>query len=353
VLVAAVAGCTNTSNDPAPNERRQRVVDASVPEVPTIGAGYLWFAGSELKAFTQEQTRASSTKGPAITIEPATFTGTYHDLAFDAQGNLWTVPITGDQIMRVPRSGLMSPRPSPDLTITSTALANPQTIAFDAAGNLWVNNYNGSGPGISTIIRFDGIRDMPQGNYQLNPSVTIGPGTDKAMIKNFSAGLSLAFDKPGNLWFGSSGSLLRFDSPASLHGMVDAAPAAVLTTGDFYTTLAFDSAGSLWVTGTNVGYLVLRIDQPGTLQGVMTPTPAARVRLESNDANFAGGMGFDSDGALWIAMSNRIIKLANPSSMVGNVTPGPEITLGLPSTSYPDLASKLAFWPSPSGLPLY
>jgi ligand-binding sensor domain-containing protein len=327
------------------------MVDASVPEVPTIGAGYLWFAGSEINAFTENQTLESNTKGPAITVQPATFTGTYHDLTFDEHGNLWTVPITGDQIMRIPHAGLTFERPSPDLTITSSALMNPQTIAFDAAGNLWVNNFNGSGPGVSSIVRFDAVRDMPQGNYMLNPSATIGPGTDKIMMKNFGEGLSLAFDQAGSLWFGSSVSLMRFDSPGSIQGAVAAAPAAIITTGDSYTTLVFDSSGTLWVTATNVGYVILRINDPGTLHGVVTATPAARVALMSDNANFAGGMAFDSQGALWVAMSNRIIKLANPSSMVGNVTPGPEVTLGLPSSSFPDLASKLAFWPSPSGLP--
>jgi sugar lactone lactonase YvrE len=355
VLLFSAPACTNTSNDPAPDEQisRSTPMDAGAAEVAPIGKGYLWFAGSELNAFTQDQTRASSDKGPAITIQPATFTGTYHDLAFDPQGNLWTVPITGDQVMRVPQVGLMFERPSPDITVTSTALKSPQTIAFDNAGNLWVNNFSGSGAGVSSIVRFDGLAGMPQGNYMLNPGVTIVPGTDPAMVKNFSEGLSMAFDKNGSLWFGSSSSLMRFDSPGSLQGMVTAAPNAVLTTGDYFTTMAFDSAGSLWVTATNVGYIVLRIDQPGTLQGAVTATPAARVSLMSGDANFAGGMAFDSTGSLWIAMSNRIIELTNPSSMMGNVSPGPQITLALPSTSYPDLGSKLAFWPKPDGLPLY
>jgi hypothetical protein len=353
LIVFGSIGCTNTSNDPAPNARRQQMVDASVPEVPTLGSGYLWFAGSDVNAFTQDQTLASNSKGPAITLQPATFTGTYHDLAFDSEGNLWTVPITGDQIMRVPSGSLNFARPSPDLTITSSALKSPQTIAFDSAGNLWVNNFNGSGTAVSSIVRFDGIRDMPQGNYMMNPGVTIGPGTDHAMVQSFTEGLSLAIDKAGSLWFGSIGSLMRFDSPSSLQGNVTAAPSATLTTGDSYGSIVFDATGALWVTATNVGYFVLRIDDPSSLHGAMTATPAARVSLAGESANFAGGMAFDSDGALWVAMSNRIIKLADPSSMMGNVTPGPDVTLGLPSSSFPDLASKLAFWPRPGGLPLF
>jgi len=64
-------------------------------------------------------------------------------------------------------------------------------------------------------------------------------------------------------------------------------------------------------------------------------------------------MAFDANGALWIAMSNQIIELAGPSSMVGNVIPGAEVVLGLPMTCFPDLASKLVFWPTPTGLPVF
>jgi hypothetical protein len=62
-------------------------------------------------------------------------------------------------------------------------------------------------------------------------------------------------------------------------------------------------------------------------------------------------MGFDADGALWVAMSKRIIKLADPSSFTGDVSPAPAVALGLKVD--PDLSSKILFRPQPQGLPIY
>ena len=349
-----MAACTDTSNDPALNERRAGVLDAGLADAAKVhGPGYLWFAGSQLNAFTQAETQASNDAGPSIVVEPSQLTGTFHDLVFDPAGNLWTVPITGNQIMRVPRTGLTNIRPFADLTISSAALQSPQTIAFDAAGNLWVINYNGSGPAVASIVRFDAVRDMTPGSPTLTPSATIGPGTDKTMIADFAEGSALAFDANGALWFGGISTVMRFDAPASLQGAVSAAPAAIISTGDSYASIAFDSVGSLWITATNGDYFALRISQPGTLHGVVSTAPAARVTLPGTNALFAGGMAFDSNGALWIAMSNQIIELAGPSSMVGNVIPGAQVVLGLPMTCFPDLASKLVFWPTPAGLPVF
>jgi hypothetical protein len=52
-------------------------------------------------------------------------------------------------------------------------------------------------------------------------------------------------------------------------------------------------------------------------------------------------------------MSNRMIKLANPGGISGNVTASPDVTLGLSSQIFPDLTTKLGIWPKPDGLPLY
>jgi len=352
VAACGLAACTSTDNDPAPSARRSRVVDAAPIDAPLLKPGYLWFAGSDLNAFTREQTQASNDAGPAVLVVPSSLTATFHDLTFDSAGNLWTIPIVGDQILRIPRSGLGGDiRPLANLTISSAALKSPQALTFDGAGNLWVVNYNGSDAGVASIVRFDAVRDMAGGTVSLVPSVTIGPGAVQKMIGTFTQGTALAFDKAGNLWFGSVSAVMRFDAPANLHGTVVAAPSAVISTGDAYASIAFDSIGSLWITATKVDYFALRVNQPELLTGTAAATPAARVKLPASMALFAGGMAFDANGGLWIAMSTQIIELARPSGLVGNVSPGADVVLALPSTSYPDLASKLAFWPTPAGLP--
>jgi sugar lactone lactonase YvrE len=353
LVAGGLASCTNTANEPVGYTRnptpQSEPVDAGVKP-----PGYLWFAGSYLNAFTQDQTQASSDKGPAVTVIPSALTATFHDLVFDPAGNLWTIPITGDQILRIPRLGLTGDlRPQADLTITSTALKGPQALAFDAAGNLWVVNYAGAGPATANIVRFDGIRNMSRGTVDLTPSATIGPGTDKAMIARFTQGTALAFDSSGSLWFGAASNVMRFDAPSTLQGMVAASPTAIISTGDAYASLAIDGVGALWITATHGGFFVLRYADPDKLTDMVTSAPMARVALPSDTATFAGGMAFDATGALWVAMSNQVVALAKPSSMVGNVSPGLDVVLGLPQKSYPDLASKLAFWPKPPGLPVF
>jgi streptogramin lyase len=312
----------------------------------------LWFAGDELNAFTLEQTHASTDMGPAVLVTPSSGVATFHDLVFDPDGNLWTIPISGDQILRLARTGLGGEvRPAPDLTIKSAALAAPITLTFDTAGNLWVVNYNGAGPSTANIVRFDAVRGMHGGDQMLTPSLTIGPGTDKTMKDGFAQGTALAFDPKGNLWFGGISSLMRFENPSGLNGTIVAAPEAIISTGDSFASIAFDGVGSLWVTAAKAGYFALRIDSPSRLVGTVSYTPDARVKLSATTSTFAGGMAFDATGSLWIAMSDQIVALANPSSMLGNVSPGAAVVLGLPAQSFPDLASKLAFWPMPPSSP--
>lgn len=353
VLACALSACTNTNNEPPPSFNRDQVFDAGAPAPVSKKAGYLWFAGAELNAFTHDQTSASTDGGPAVIVTPSALTSTFHDLVFDPDGNLWTIPITGDQIIRLPRAGLGGDaRPIPDLTIKSPSLQSPITLTFDKQGNLWVVNYDGAGASIANIVRFDAVRGSAGGTQTLTPSLFISPGADKMMAQRFSQGSALAFDGQGNLWFGGISCLMRFENVASLTGMVTAAPTAIVSTGDSFASIAFDGAGSLWVTAARAGYFALRIDSPSKLMGTVASTPDARVKLPSTTATFAGGMAFDALGALWIAMSDQIVELSSPSAMVGDVTPGAAVVLGLPSQSFPDLASKLAFWPSPPGLPL-
>ena len=121
--------------------------------------------------------------------------------------------------------------------------------------------------------------------------------------------------------------------------------------GDAYAAAAFDAGGSMWITGAHAGYFVLRIDNPGALTGTVTEAPSARAQLPSDMASFAAGMAFDADGALWIALSNRLIKLPDAAALSGTMTVTPSVVLGL--IGLPDLTSKLVIRPQPPGLPIY
>jgi sugar lactone lactonase YvrE len=366
-LAAASWSCTDTNNN-APvvaagmgggasgQDASVMVVDggadAAAETMSATEAAYLWYAGGALNAFTKSQTQTSNNAGPGYVVIPSYPTSSFRDLAFDTDGNLWTVPVSGDRILRLPLADVgRAQAPAPTLVITSTALNGAESLVFDPAGNLWVMNYAGAGISTSTIVRFADPRKM-SGDVTLTPSATIAPGSGDVAVTQLSQGTSIAFDAAGSLWFAGVSNVLRFDGAMSLTGNVTAAPSAVISSGEAYASIVFDEAGSLWVTGASSGYFAMRIDQPGTLKGAVTAAPAAKVHLPSSMTTlFASGMAFDAGGALWVAMSHQLVQIAGAHALMGDVTPAPAVVLGIPGD--PDLASKIVVRPTPPDLPIY
>jgi hypothetical protein len=338
VVTAGAGACSNTSNNAAPG-----AVDARA-DVDHRAAPYLWYAGSGLSAFTLAQTLSSNDDGPAWRVVPEGDTHNCHDLVFDDAGNAWTIPISGDQILRLPAGRLAALAPVvPDLVLTSPALHGPQSLAFDAAGNLWVLNFNGAGPSVATVVRFDDPRAL-SGATTLAPALTIEPGPSPDETARFAQATAIAFDAAGSLWLSAVANVLRFDHAGALTGEVAAAPSAILTTGDALGSLAFDGVGSLWLTAARDGSsFVLRISEPGSLAGAVAPAPAVRARLQTKGATFAGGLGFDANGGLWIATSAALVKLAHADRLAGESSVEPAVTLG--QAAFPDLASKVIVRP--------
>jgi len=352
-VLAAASACANTDNNApvaasgagsggAPFDGGVVVDGAGGGEVPltTIEEpGYLWFASGALDAFRRSETKASQDHGPGVVIIPDYPTTGFHDLAFDAAGNLWTLPISGDRIMRLPAAALAaSGPPAPDLVIMSPALTSAQSLVFADDGSLWVLNYAGGGVSVATVAHFDDPRAL-SGTVTLAPSTTIGSDGSDASAARFNQGTAIAFDGAGNLWLAAVANVLRFDGVKSLRGAVSPMPAVIISTGEAYVSIAFDAAGSLWVTAARAGYLAFRIDHPQGLTGIVSPTPAAKLHLPSNGELFAGGMAFDATGALWVGMSHHIVQLTGAAAATGESTPTPAVVLGV--TQGPDLASKL------------
>jgi streptogramin lyase len=305
--------------------------------------GYLWYAGGALSAFTKAQTISSNQDGPGWLTQLSYPAKNFHDLTFDGAGNLWTIPLAGDHLLRVPSSRLGDILPVPDLVIASPALRGADSLVFDAQGDLWVMCSSGVDVSIANIVRFDNPGAL-SGSQAMDPSLTLGPGASPESRAAFTQGTAIAFDGAGSLWFAAIGNVLRFDQVSGLSGQVQPVPAAVVSTGDALVSLAFDSAGSLWLTGASKGYTALRIDNPGVLVGTVKATVAARVHLPTTPSTlFAGGMAFDSSGALWVITSDRLLQIPAANALIGEVTPAPGVVLG--NIAFPDLATKLVIRP--------
>jgi len=232
--------------------------------------------------------------------------------------------------------------PFADVVIHSEGLKGPESLTFDSQGRLWVLNYAASEYSIASVVRFDDAKSA-SGPVTLSPSLTIVPDSSAIEQARFNQATGLGFDKDGNLWIATVANVLRIDHALSLSGTVIAKESAVLSGGESYAGLAFDARGSLWVTAAGGGYWAMRFDNPSDLMGAIQKVPSARIHLPAGTATFAGGMVADSEGSLWIAMNNQLLKYANAMTLSGEVTAAPSVVLAL--MAFPDLASKLVFWP--------
>jgi sugar lactone lactonase YvrE len=201
-------------------------------------------------------------------------------------------------------------------------------LAFDASGNLWVADQY-----YYTILRFNASRLGT--NYS-------GPADYR--IENFGGNMTtptgLAFDASGNLWvvafYGTNGSDTSSDSPGQVlkfkasqlsggSGMYNGRAAMIIydngandkTSLHGPISLAFDSAGKLWVA-SKLGDFIARFDvnspsfpadcdYPGGDQTTCSPgtgsySGAPAVKISSNGTWVQPiGLAFDNGGNLWVS----------------------------------------------------
>jgi sugar lactone lactonase YvrE len=249
---------------------------------------------------------------------------------------------------------------TPDLIITSTELRRPAGIAFDQAGNLWVVNAESStaGSNYASIVRFNNVLGL-SGNQTLSPSLIINPPASGVVANYFGLVHNLAFSPSGDLYVGGASTILRFINPQSLTGTITRTPDGVILASGygallgFSGMLAFDATGALWATGCQgtapcVDF-AMKFSNP-VFAGVSSPSP--NVRLTLGAGRLSNGLAFDSDGSLWIIYDGEgraLVRFA-PGSLTANGTP--TIATSLTNTVNSGI-SKLAFFPTPVGLPIY
>jgi streptogramin lyase len=294
----------------------------------TAFTGQLWFT-FDTAVFTGFNDSLLSSSGGAIT--PTNTFGTaatnYQGMAFDKSGNMWVAESGANKIQQFNPTGTLIQ------TITANvanSINSPRGIAFDSSGNLWVANFTGN-----QLTRYaKAAIEAGTGTNALVPNATITTaGTRFEQI---------AFDTSGNLWAidFSPGRLLKYDA-ASLTS--NPAPSVIMTGLANAYGLSIDSAGKFWIADT-AG--VKKYDPP-TANGA--PTPTATLNRTGN-FNQANATAFDKNGNLWVADSAGVYLFtsAQITGITGATSLSPNKTFNVGG-----FARNLAFFPVPSGLPLF
>jgi sugar lactone lactonase YvrE len=186
-------------------------------------------------------------------------------IAFDPGGNLFA-SACGGQIVKVAASSL-----SGSGTVTAAAvlsgLEDSQDLAFDADGNLWSTD-------AGKIVRFDADRLTASTSAAPDRSITARNAEDSRDL----GATGLAFDADGNLWGFDFGSNTIFQLAASeLAGTGEDSVVSEVSIAVGVDVLlnrgAFDDGGGLWISygGTRIARL-----GPAEL-GVSVPSGAAVV----------------------------------------------------------------------------
>ncbi len=269
------------------------------------------------------------------------------DLAFERSGHLWVVGATVAEphLLRYPAGELGESgdlEPDREIVIDDLGcLPAIRAIAFDGTGQLWVSACGGK------IYRLTADELASSGTRA--PTIVLG---------NVSENRDVAFDTVGNLWVASDGAAVRYDADR-LDASDSEAPDATLSVRNATDTqdisvdyLTFDTSGNLWVTDFG-GNFVAQLAASDLADGGERSVVSASSLVLSVSA-LLNRPAFDGEGGLWISYAaGRVARIA-PADLLVNTTAGdptlPEVILsgaGIGNTA------NVAFFPAPSGLPLY
>jgi streptogramin lyase len=184
--------------------------------------------------------------------------------------------------------------PTPVESITGTSPdGDGVSMAFDRSGNLWVQN-----GGTNTILEYAAAQ---LDSASPTPVISL---TDTA----FNSMYGVAFDTGGNLWIANYGpcEILKYSAAqlAGMSGAVSMDPAYKLNScgaidGDSLTGpqgLAFDASGNLWVTDVDHDEVYVYVDSQLVGTGYAVHAPTLIIRVPSNNMGYPA---FDATGNLW------------------------------------------------------
>jgi ligand-binding sensor domain-containing protein len=298
---------------------------------------------SNLRGFASAQFGASGDADPSVVGDAPIG----KDVAFDRDGNLWSLGATlaEKMVVRVPAQNLAASGNNTfdrEINVPQIeCIPALKSMAFDQSGNLWLGACGGN------------ILEIPAEALARSGDATAG-----TVISGVSDSADLAFDAAGNLWVATGDAILRYDAGRLAASTSDGAdltltPRDAEDSRDLGTTgLAFDAEGDLW--GFDFGSnSIFELGAPD-LEGTGSQTVTSRVSFVVGVLSLLDRGAFDEGGGLWISYATDQIARLSPAQLGESSGTGDPVAPELIVTSDAlDSGLRVAFFPAPEALPLY
>jgi sugar lactone lactonase YvrE len=299
--------------------------------------------------------RSSSDHASAVGLPSATFDRIFDpvpavvvaatvgaSLAFDRQGNLWTLgPTVADSHLLRYRAKALdgdSPSAKPDISIELMDVdcyPAVNDLVFDAAGGLWLS------------VCGDQLCKL-----EAESLLTSGGKSCDQVLPGPVGGNRVAFDQHGDLHIAAGASLERIPRQTVANPAYDE-PHTSLTistpSGDALEphALAFDRDGNLWAIDTSSGILFeVAVDDLGKNGNVVAQALAQFGRTTS------AALAFDNLGWLWLGLEDGQLARLTSEALLHLPAPPALADTDMTFTNVPT-TGPLVFFPAPAGLPLY
>ncbi|HEX5099057.1 MAG TPA: hypothetical protein VFV94_06130, partial [Polyangiaceae bacterium] len=269
------------------------------------------------------------------------------DVAFDRNGNLWSLGATlaEKMLVRVPAENLATSGMNDfdrELDVPEIqCLPALKAMAFDQKGNLWLGACGGN------------VLELPSSSLAHS-----GEAAASTVISGIDDSADLAFDTGGNLWVATGARILRYDAHRLSASTAETAdltltPRDTMHSRDLGATgLAFDAHGNLWGFdfGSNTIFEVAAADLDGSGEQTVT----SKVSFVVGVLALLDRGAFDDGGGLWISHAIDQLGRLSPQQLTESAGTGDPVTPDRIVTSR-DLDSELrvALFPAPEALPLY
>jgi len=327
--------------------------NAAVLEVtwsPVATSNKLWVLtsnGSVGSPAAFKSSDLSMTGAPTATVGGDSGAG--RDVAFDVDGNLWTLNSTvadADLQVYAAASLVGSARKTPARTFSfsgnGSCIPLSTAMAFDPNGNLFISS-------CGKVLKFSAA----------SLAASSGALVASATLTGFNHPTGLAFDKAGNLYVADDAAqrILKFAPDATTPSLTLAVKAfenPADTSVHAPDKLAFARDGSLWVSefAGNIVFKVPVTDLART--GSATVPPAVRIHLSVGA--LLESLAFDEEGGLWTNGAVGKFSRFSPSqlttsTMSAGAPRAPEVSI-TPAGNFA-YSEQMAIYPAPAWSPLY